>query len=62
MGSSDFTIRNMHQMLLKLTSVDLLTRTVFVPKKQSHCSNACSGIVFSLDIDRTATAPAAGEH
>lgn len=48
-------------MLLKVTSVDLLTRTLFVPKKQSHCPNACSGIVFSLEIDRTAEAPTAGE-
>lgn len=70
MGSSHFSILNMHQMFLKLTTVDLLTRMVFVTtkkrenktKKQSHCSNACSGIVFCLDVVPTATAPTAGKH
>lgn len=61
MRSSHFSIPNMHQMLLKVTSVDLLTRTLLVPKKQSHCPNACSGLVFSLEIDLTAEAPTAGE-
>lgn len=42
MGSSHFSIQNMHQMLLKLTSGDLWIHVVFDTEKQSHCSNAAA--------------------
>ena len=40
MGSSHFSIQNMHQMLVKLTSGDLWVHVVFDREKQSHCSSA----------------------
>lgn len=62
MASSHFSIQNMHQMLLRLTSGDFWIHVVFDTQQKKNRAIGPNGIVLRWDLDLTATAGTAGER